>query len=1012
LGGAAAESGSHFRSRVAAWAVAHGLAGADLLGLDLGLPLGQMAPIAVALETDDPVDDLRIDLKSGGRVFIQAKRSLNLSTRPNSGFGSAIAQFKSAVRSQELCPAQDRLVIAACEMSGPIKRLGRALDRLRAEQAGGFSAVEEQPLDKLRGMLADLTEEQQEVLLSLTTILDLNVECDGVGHAGAAEQLLDGWVVERGQGRTAWYALVRGALQMARQRQGRSIEGWTNMLRGAGLTLVEDPGGSAAAQHEARRELIAALMRGSRAGCMVSLQAAGLTDAMAKDLAEDAGIAELAGILGKAKVGQVLMIMGEPGAGKSMVAERLFQRRLLSFSESMGQPIPVRLIASQIAAPLRVAVEDAAGQLGDPSRQGAFIVIDGIGETGSPGWHETQDEAKILCARWPETVVIMTTRPLSPPALSNDQSANDHDTYVLPRLTETESLSLIGDVAGRAIRDIETYGWPAALRDAISLPLFALILGVTLRERRGVLPATRSELFDSLMEKSARAWRGGPPEVRSALEGIACLSTDRDGAPVLLSEMANLDVHAAARSRLAVRDSQSIRITLPILAEWFAAGSLGQGRPSIAELLQDAERLERWRNPLAIFVGTHDHDTVSECLKPLVRERPGFAAQVISEGIGQSFVDRDPSALPTAAECGRRMMDAADAWMIALRPASGFLDFAGDDGRPRPLGVRALGNSLETTWYQGEDLPPAEVIDLGTHPIWEPDRNWEKNVVFSPVPASGWAWKAMLDQVSAALSSLLRTGGLVVGVASLSGEGAWAAALKIMGLGSHYPLPIPIEEVEQCLDLLSEERGVLSVGNGLYDIAALRAELDHLRAAGEPNLQSPWPPPDQPLGSLAWDGFSHSRLMERAQAVYEVALEAYGEVISNWFPNLESDMGTAMLMPARLKGWVTPPLRGDRRSFPGITWVFEPLPLGRPTEVQLHLREVGVPDQLTLLEDVREKVTRLRPHTLSPARPLVTSGILEVYGASAASNLVMSWLWEDLRFLGLCEDAPYQAGRR
>lgn|GEM_PF-4094083 len=1003
MGGAAAEGGSHFRSRVAAWAVAHGLADIDLPGL--GLPRGQGIPSAVALETDDPVDDLRIDLRSGGQVFIQAKRSLKLSTNPQSEFASAIAQFKSAVRNQELCPARDRLVIAAYDVSGPIRYLGVALDRLRAEQAGGLPAVESEPVGRLRGMLADLTEEQQEVLLSLTTILLPNVECDGLRDAGVAEQLLDGRVVERGQGRTAWYALVRGALDMARRRQGRSINGWTNMLQEAGLTLVVDPDGSAAAQHEARRELIEELMRESRARCMVSLQAAGLTDAMAKDLAEDAGTAELAGILGKAKVGQVLMIMGEPGAGKSMVAERLFQRRLLSFSESMGQPIPVRLIASQIAAPLRVAVEDAAGQLGDPSRQGAFIVIDGIGETGSPDWHETQDEAKILCARWPETIVIMTTRPLSPPALSNDQGANDHDTYVLPRLTETESLSLIGDVAGRAIRDIETYRWPAALRDAISLPLFALILGVTLRERRGVLPATRSELFDSLMEKSARAWRGGPPEVRSALEGIARLSTDRGGAPVLLSEMANLDIHAAARSRLAVRDSQSIRITLPILAEWFAAGSLGQGRPSIAELLQDAERLERWRNPLAIFVGVYDHDTVYEYLAPLVRERPGFAAQVISEGIGQSLVDRDSSALPTTAECGRRMMDAADAWTIALRPASGFLDFAGDDGRPRPLGVRALGNSLETTWYQGEDLPPAEVIDLGTHPIWEPDRNWEKNVVFSPAPASGWAWKAMLDQVSAALSSLLRTGGLVVGAASLSGEGAWAAALKIMGLGSHYSYRIPLDEIEQHFEQIPKEQLIFRTQDGLYDLAALRAEVDRLRAAGVSNLQPPWPTQDQPMGSSIWDGFSPDRLMERAQAIHEAALTAYVAILNRWFPNLKSDMGAAVLMPARFKGWITPPSPGDNKSRPGITWLFEPLPIDSPTEVQLQLEEDGMPDHVSLLGDLRERVSQLRPYALSAPRPAVTSSILRVYGASPASDLVMSWLWEDLRFLGLCEDA-------
>ena len=165
------------------------------------------------------------------------------------------------------------------------------------------------------------------------------------------------------------------------------------------------------------------------------------------------------------------------------------------------------------------------------------------------------------------------------------------------------------------------------------------------------------------------------------------------------------------------------------------------------------------------------------------------------------------------------------------------------------------------------------------------------------------------------------------------------------------------------------------------------------------------------MGSFIWDGFSHGQLLQRARAVHKAALEAYGELASSWFPNVKSDMGTAMLMPARLKGWITPPLPGDRRSVPWITWVFEPLSLGSQAEVQLQLHEAGMPDHLALFEDVREKVTRLRSHTLSPARPLVRSSILEVYGASPASDLVMSWLWEDLRFLGLCEDTHYQAGR-
>ena len=80
LGGAADEAGGDLRASVAAWAVSFGLAGRPL-------PLGELpqdqssVPVAIRLETDALVDDIQIDLRNGGRVFIQVKSGVSVRAR-------------------------------------------------------------------------------------------------------------------------------------------------------------------------------------------------------------------------------------------------------------------------------------------------------------------------------------------------------------------------------------------------------------------------------------------------------------------------------------------------------------------------------------------------------------------------------------------------------------------------------------------------------------------------------------------------------------------------------------------------------------------------------------------------------------------------------------------------------------------------------------------------------------------------------------------------------------------
>jgi hypothetical protein len=75
--------------------VSFGLAGRPL-------PIGELAqdqtsiPVAVTLETDAPVDDIKVDLRGGGRVFLQVKSSVAVSKRDQQ-FVAALAQVSASV---------------------------------------------------------------------------------------------------------------------------------------------------------------------------------------------------------------------------------------------------------------------------------------------------------------------------------------------------------------------------------------------------------------------------------------------------------------------------------------------------------------------------------------------------------------------------------------------------------------------------------------------------------------------------------------------------------------------------------------------------------------------------------------------------------------------------------------------------------------------------------------------------------------------------------------------------
>jgi hypothetical protein len=226
---------------VAAYAIVHGLAGTPMAGLELALERSHIA--SVALETDEKADDVRLRLTSSVTVQMQAKLTL----RAGPVLKAAVAQWNQAAMGT-LDPDHDRLVIVAGTMSGPMRTLARVLNRLRTDEPGALTSSEQKELDRLSGLLPELTTAQRDRLFRCAVIMEIDVQEEHSAHSATARALL-AQVVAPKDIAIAWRVLVRHAGRVARLRGGFAIEGWTRLLVEEGVTVRDAP---TAAMHAMR----------------------------------------------------------------------------------------------------------------------------------------------------------------------------------------------------------------------------------------------------------------------------------------------------------------------------------------------------------------------------------------------------------------------------------------------------------------------------------------------------------------------------------------------------------------------------------------------------------------------------------------------------------------------------------------------------------------------------------------------------------------------------------------
>lgn len=132
-GGSATNSGIDFQQRIAALVFSHMLA--EMESFDI-LRLGENVIVTeIGCETADEIDDIVL-ATTRGRVFIQAKRALSLSDKPNSEFSKVIKQFVSQFIKSDIETDTYLLATSSCASQRITRELRKLSEAARLNELG------------------------------------------------------------------------------------------------------------------------------------------------------------------------------------------------------------------------------------------------------------------------------------------------------------------------------------------------------------------------------------------------------------------------------------------------------------------------------------------------------------------------------------------------------------------------------------------------------------------------------------------------------------------------------------------------------------------------------------------------------------------------------------------------------------------------------------------------------------------------------------------------------------
>ena len=417
-GGAATSAGIMFQKQLGAFFGACLLSGNRL---DERLDLGPARPVQLRFETEAPVDDILIYTSNDGYIAIQAKTSVSLSKTSNSDFRKTISQFvrhwvdcrtgdESYGWNRPLETTRDRLVLAVSSHAPRTIKydLPNALLHRSSSGAVVLNKAQQRGWDVFETCVTDVwnsitDNEMDPVLLdqlsALITVFvfDSNGADRGLVQAWLAASLPDGV-----DGRNALNALEAVCGEMMAQRRGADLSELRQALMTKGINLDTAPRYKQdieALRHHTQ-SVIAALRQHEKINVM-----SGESVSIARECQD---------VVESAALEDSLLIVGEPGTGKSCVVNTLSQNLLSQGKDVVALTVDRHSVESLEGLSRDLKLEHNLLEVLESwdGAEPAWIIIDALDATrggkGESVFRTLIQRVLEQCGRWRVTASIRT----------------------------------------------------------------------------------------------------------------------------------------------------------------------------------------------------------------------------------------------------------------------------------------------------------------------------------------------------------------------------------------------------------------------------------------------------------------------------------------------------------------------------------------------------------------------------------------------------------------------------
>ena len=472
----------------------------------------------------------------------------------------------------------------------------------------------------------------------------------------------------------------------------------------------------------------------SLADCVVSLVALGVDEDLANELVYEEGVGHDLNELGPG----LHVVTGPQGSGKTLAAHRLFQRAVQRAIDDASEAFPILINSVDLLGGLWETIDSRCRGNVDPQTQPLMVILDAVDERGTREATTLVRQMESYANANPRTTLVTTTRPLT-------NFVHSGTTIEIPTLDDQQLVNLVAEVSGSPPENIDPRFWRNSLKETSRFPLFAIMIGVWLRDNPQVGDLSRRELVEHLGQATLGDSAGENEETDRLLQILATKAVNF-GTRVRLHEVTpSLSrLRQLVASRLVHQSDGGIDFALPIFREWYAARAVLEGTVPVEKIELNSDR---WTIPLSIAAHSDNSPMAQSVMQHLASTNPSVASEVLREDEQAWYSGgTDPSLPTTAVGVGEEIRRAMGAWSDGLGPLFNEIGPVNSEGALSTLGLRFDGDSLAVSWYCGSNrLPPVIEFTDDYNPIrfdadWELLKDWPTFSAGPVPPTELWNW--------------------------------------------------------------------------------------------------------------------------------------------------------------------------------------------------------------------------------------------------------------------------------